>query len=234
MTGALGISLLKLLGGFVGGYLMASWIESYMHEHVSDAPRRRVQIWQRYPRLLNYLIRTQYSHHAVHHCRTFKQDHVTQFRSSDERDALDALLRERGAHGEIIRRSQYAVKLHGSGSLVFISPLLPVVPLTMALGGWGMTIGACLALALPPFFSNFVHPYLHMRYSEAKLLAPGWLKPLVRSAYFKKIARHHYLHHRYVVCNYNLVLGGDYLRGVYRPASAKDVEQMRLLGLPLD
>jgi hypothetical protein len=234
MTTAPLMLLVNLIVGFCVGYVMASLIESYMHEYVSDAPRRRVELWRRYPRLLKYLIRTNYSHHVIHHCRTFKQDHVTQFRSDAEREALDALLRQEGMHGEIIMRSRYAVKLHGSGSMVFVAPLLPVIPLTIALGGWSLTLGACLALTLPPLFSNFVHPYLHMRYSDALAQAPWWLKPLVRSAYFRRVARHHFLHHRYVMCNFNLVLGGDRWRGMHRPASPKDIDVMRGLGLPLE
>ncbi|QNM98670.1 hypothetical protein [Chitinimonas koreensis] len=225
---------IELLGGFAVGYLLASLIESYMHQHVSDAPRGRVKRWERHPRLFKYLIRTNYSHHTIHHCKTFKQDHVTQFTSAEERSRLDAMLSGLGPHGEIIQRSMYAVKLHGSGSLVFVAPLLPVVPLCLATAGGWATAGACLALALPPAFSNFIHPYLHMRHTEALERAPRWIAMLLKTRYFKAMARHHYLHHRYVVCNFNLLLGGDRLRRVARKAGEQDLARMRELGLPLD
>jgi hypothetical protein len=54
---------------------------------------------------------------------------------------------------------------------------------------------------------------------------------LAKSAYFKYLAKHHWLHHRYIDCNYNLMLGGDYLLGVWRGATDEDVGAMRSIGL---
>ncbi len=226
--------LWHLAVGLLGGYVVASLIESYMHQHVSDAPLKSLKRWQRHPRLFGYLIRTRYSHHVVHHCRTFKQDHVTQFRSDEERAALDADLTTRGRHGQIVLRSNYAVRLHGSGALVFVAPLLPVVPLTaLALGPWA-TVGACLSLALPPLFSHFVHPYLHMPHQRAIREAPLAVAWLLRRRYFRAMARNHFMHHRYVASNFNLVLGGDLLRGRHRKPSERDIAEMHRLGLRVD
>jgi hypothetical protein len=226
--------LLRLLGGFSVGYLIASLIESYLHQHVSDAPNRTVKVWERHPRLFHYLLRTRFSHHVVHHRRTFKQDFVTQFRSEQERAALDEQLLTSGSHGEIIRRSQYAVRLHGSGSLVFIAPLLPVAPLSfLAFGAWG-TAGACAALALPPLFSHFIHPYLHCPHEKALQEAPALTGWLLKRRYFRAMARNHFMHHRYVASNFNLVLGGDRLRFAHRKPSEIDLQDMQRLGLRVD
>ncbi len=223
-----------LLIGLICGYVVASLIESFMHQHVSDAPNKTVKRWERFPQLFRYLIRTRYSHHVVHHRRTFKQDFVTQFRSRAEREALDAELAERGAHGEIIKRSLYAVRLHGSGALVFVAPLLPAIPLTMALLGPWATLGSCLSLALPPLFSHFVHRYLHMPHERAVREAPPITAWLLKRWYFRAMARNHFMHHRYVASNYNLVLGGDLLRGRYRKPGGKDLAEMLRLGLRID
>ena len=223
----------QLSMGFVAGYIIASLIESFMHQHVSDAPRKSVRAWERHPWLMNYFIRTRYSHHVIHHIKTFRQDFVTQFRSDAEREEVDAELRTRHHHGEIILRSNYAVKLHGSGSLVFVAPLLPAVPVVLWLGGFWVMLGCALALLLPPLLSNYAHPYLHMPHARAIAEAPPVLSLLLRTWYFRAMARNHYMHHRYVASNFNLLLGGDLLRFKYRRPSAKDLDEMARLGLPL-
>jgi len=48
------------------------------------------------------------------------------------------------------------------------------------------------------------------------------------------MARNHYMHHRYVASNFNLVLGGDLLRGKYRVSSPADIAEMQRLGLRTD
>lgn len=227
-------ALANLACGFVGGYVVASLIESAMHQHVSDAPNKTVKRWERFPRLCRYLIRTRYSHHVVHHRRTFKQDHITQFRSESEQITLDLELSDRGRHGRIIQRSSYAVRLHGSGALVFIAPLLPAIPLTaFTLGAWG-TLGCCFALSLPPLFSHFIHPFLHMPHARAVREAPSVTAWFLRRWYFRSMARNHYMHHRYVASNFNLVLGGDVLRRTYRAPAASDLREMQRLGLRID
>lgn len=227
-------NLASLACGFAGGYVVASLIESIVHQHVSDAPNKTVKRWERFPHLCRYLIRTRYSHHVVHHRRTFKQDYVTQFRSEPERESLDQELANFGYHGQIIQRSCYAVRLHGSGALVFIAPLLPAIPLTaFTLGVWG-TVGSCIALTLPPLFSHFIHPYLHMPHEQALREAPRTTAWLLRRWYFRSMARNHYMHHRYVASNFNLVLGGDVLRWRYRAPAVRDLREMQRLGLRID
>lgn len=220
--------------GVLTGYLIASFIESYTHEHVSDAPQRAVKRWMRHPRLFHYLIRTRHSHHVVHHRRTFKQDFVTQFRSVQEQARLDIELQTDPSTADRIRRSGYAVRLHGSGGLVFIFPLLPIVPVAaLVFNGW-VAVGICAALALPPLFSHYIHEYLHMPHIEAVRKAPVLTAWLLRRRYFRAMARNHYMHHRYVACNFNLVLGADRLRGRYRRPSVDDLAEMARLGLRVD
>lgn len=224
---------MKVLFGFGAGYIIAAYIESYMHQNVSDAQMKRVKKWKKHPRLFWYFIRTHYSHHVIHHVKTFKQDYVTQFRNEEERIELDKLLDTRGSHGEIIKKSNYATKLHGSGSLVFVAPLLPAVPLFgFTLGIWGF-LGAVAALSLPPLFSNYIHQYLHMPHKQAIEQAPPFIAWLLKTEYFKAVARNHFMHHRYMVSNFNLVLGGDIIRGVNRKPSEKDIQRMLDVGLPV-
>jgi len=198
----------KLVVGFVLGYIVASYVESYMHQNVSDANMKRVNKWKKHPKLFWYFIRTHYSHHVIHHVKTFKVNYVTQFGSEEEKIALDKLLILRSNHGEIIKKSNYATKLHGSGSLVFIAPLLPAIPL------FGLTL-------------------LHMPHDQAIESAPQFISWLLKMEYFKAVSRNHFMHHRYMLGNFNLVLGGDVLRGVNRKPSEKDIQLMLDLGLPV-
>lgn len=224
-------SAVYLFSGFMPGYILASWIESYMHQNVSDAPLKVVKGWKKYPRLFRYLIRTNYSHHVIHHIKTYKKDHVTQFTTEAERVELDKLLYGMDSHGRIIIDSKYAVKLHGSGALVFIAPLVPIIPLSHFLLGPMATIGCCLALALPPLFSNYLHPYLHMPYASALNSSPWWLRPIIRTGYFRAMCINHFLHHRYMTSNFNLVLGADWIRGVARRPNELDLKLMKDIGL---
>ena len=221
--------------GLAVGYLAASLIESTMHQWISDAPGARVRWWKKYPRLFRLFIETHYSHHTIHHFKTFRQNHVTQFRSEEERSAVDAELSGHGKHGQLIREARYAVKLQGSGGWTFVAPLLLFLPVIyLLLGLWG-ALGSLVTMALPPLFSNFVHPYLHMPHAEAREIAPPAISWFLQTRYGRAMALNHFIHHRFGgTSNFNLVLGADILRGVYRKPSVKDFQTMREIGLRLN
>ena len=224
----------SLLAGFVIGYVVASLLESFLHQRIGHASRETVDRWQQGSRLLRYLAGIHYSHHVVHHLRTFKQDHVTQFRSREDRERVDRELARFGTAGDQIIRSGYGLRLDGLGGLVFALPLLPGLPwITSPDAAWAM-LGAGVALALPPLLSHYIHPYLHLPHAEAVRQAPkltGWL---LGRWYFRTIARHHYVHHRCPRTNFNLLLGGDWLRRCHRTADGVQCSAMRQLGLPVD
>ena len=90
-------------------------------------------------------------------------------------------------------------------------------------------------MALPPLLSNWVHPYLHMSHERALSEAPPLLRWFLGTWYARAMARNHFIHHRYGgTSNFNLVLGADILRGVWRRASARDYEVMQRIGLRCD
>ncbi len=220
----------RVVAGALIGYALASFIESAVHEHVSDARPIDVMRWRRYPRLFAPILRAHYSHHVVHHMRTFVADHVTQFRSPEDRGRVDEELRRRGEHGALIRRADYANRLGGAGALAFIAPLVPAAVLVGAvLGGWGLA-GALPMLAAPPVLSHFVHPHLHRRYADVQRDAPAWIAWFIRTGYGQAVVRGHWIHHRYRAC-FNLLLGADFVRGTARRPSPRDLAAMRAIGL---
>lgn len=225
-------SILRLLGGILLGYVIVSVAESFLHNNVQHGRSRARRFWERYSWLMKPLRRAYFSHHTIHHCRTFRKNHVTQFRSEEERARLDATLT--GWHGALIKRERYGLSVSDLGVLMFLLPVIGFLPLIYWLfGGWVLA-GALLPYLIYPASSRNLHPYLHMRYEDALRAAPPPMRWFLRTSYCRFIYRHHYLHHRYVRCNYNLLFGGDWLLGVHRPPAPEDLEDIRALGLPVD
>lgn len=224
--------LFQLIMGLCVGYAAISLAESFLHKNVQHASTKTLAFWRRHPRLFKPFLRAYYAHHVIHHIKTFRQNHVTQFESSGEKAAVDALLDN--THGDGIKRERYGVTLVGLGVLRFIAPVSFLIPLLYLVGGPFVLAGALVPIVVYPMMSKFIHPCLHMRHDEALRAASGFKRWLLQTHYMKFIARHHYLHHRHMKYNFNLLWGGDFLLGVHRRPSSKDLVKMRALGLPTD
>lgn len=225
--------VLHVLGGVALGYVIITLAESFLHNVVQHGRGRGRAFWERHPLLCAPFRMAHYSHHLIHHCRTYRKDHVTQFRSQEEKKCLDATLRG-WFRGELILRERYGTTIEGVGILQFILPVVPFVPLVYFLFGGYVLAGMMIPFTIYPVMSKYVHPYLHMRYADALRKAPPVMRWFLRTRYCRFIYRHHYLHHRYVVCNYNLLWGGDWLLGVHRTPTPRDLMAIRELGLPVD
>ncbi len=225
-------SILRMMGGIILGYLIVSVAESFLHNNIQHGRSWVRKFWQKHARLMGPFSDAYFSHHIIHHCRTFRKNHVTQFRTQEEKDRLDAeLTGPKGAH---IQRERYGVSLVKVGIIKFLLPVIGFLPLIYWLfGGWVLG-GALIPFTLYPMSSKYLHPYLHMRYDDALRTAPPVLRWFLRTRYCRFIYRHHYLHHRYIRCNYNLLFGGDLLLGVYRRAAPEDLEDIRAIGLPVE
>jgi hypothetical protein len=226
-------AVLWLIGGLAIGYLGASLLESTFHEYVSDAPQGSVRRWRRHPWLLKQLIETNFSHHTIHHVRTYRRDHITQFRSAEEQAKLDLEL-ERTPHGIAVRKALYGNTFSPMGWVAFTAPLVPISVACALTGGAWFALGAAIASFASPFLSNFVHPYLHLPYEVARATAPWPVSWLLGTRYLRAVTRHHFLHHRYPNKNFNLLLGGDWIRRRVRRANDRDLAEMARLGLRLD
>jgi hypothetical protein len=220
--------------GSVLGYCSGSYIESFLHEYVSDALPKYVRIWKRFPKLCAPLLNAHYSHHRIHHVKTWRQDHVTQFRSEEEKSKLDAELATRGRHGHIIKKGRYATQLYADGIIVFAAPLLLVGFLISNITPLSFALPFALAILWPVPLSWIIHPYLHMPFEKGQQQAPVWIAWLLRTGYFKAMYRHHFMHHRYGgTCCFNLALGADGFRKRNRAISQKDRDIMIKIGMPL-
>jgi hypothetical protein len=225
--------LLQVLIGLPIGYLIASLAESFLHRNIQHAGGRVRKFWLRYPRLFKPFLRAFYSHHTIHHARTFRRDFVTQFQSKEEQEAVDRIMPPGWL--EQIKQEEYGLTLKGFGVIMFLLPVLPCVPLLFWLTGPWVTAGAMIPLLIVyPLMSKWVHPLLHRAHEDAVSGATPLEAWILKTAYMKAVVRGHYLHHRYINCNYNLLLGGDFLLGVHRKSSTKDLEEMARIGLPVD
>jgi hypothetical protein len=132
----------------------------------------------------------------------------------------------------LIERERYGLSVGARTILTFSAAVWPMVPALFALVG---PFAALAALPVPlavPMLSMFIHPYLHLPHREALERAPRPLAFLLRTRYFRAIARHHYLHHSHPGCNFNLLMGGDWLLGTHRRPTAADLRAMAVLDIP--
>lgn len=224
-------AMLHMLAGLVIGYLVVSMCESFFHRFIQHADPRARRLYARAGRIGQAVLDAWYSHHIVHHVLTYRKSHVAQFEDAAEQERLDALLRSRGKADVIPTRYGAAIGGTAGDFLRYMAPTLPVVGVVCLLGGGWFTAGALLPLLAWPLLAQVVHPYLHMRHDEVMVQAPLHIRVLARTWYFRHLARHHWLHHRYGDCNYNLLLGGDVVLRVHRMASREDVEAMERQGL---
>lgn len=204
---------------------------TFIHDHVHHARRGFRQLQKKHPRLLRVFREAFLAHAIVHHRLTYA-DHVTTFRNGEHQVQVDTLLQE--GFGRRIKAERYGVTLTWFSAAMFFVPLLPVaIPSLLFLPSWSACLGFLTPIVLYPLMSKVIHPYLHRPYQAALDGAPWLLRLILRTPYLRAVWRHHWLHHRYQRSNFNLLLGGDWLRGVARSATVEDQEQMRTAGMPL-
>ena len=223
--------LLDLAAGFFASYLICSLSESFFHDRVYHAGPRARRAFKRFGAWGRVFTRAWFYHHVVHHHLTYRTNHVTQFTSREEQTRLDERLTQKG-RGYIIKMA-YGARV-GPGVddwLYYVLPALPPLGVLCVLGGPAVTLGALLPLIIWPCLAHFIHPYLHMDYATALKTARWPVRLFLRTRVFRFIAAHHWLHHTYEDCNFNLLLGGDVLLGVQRLPSADDLKQMQAIGM---
>jgi hypothetical protein len=215
--------------GFVISYAAASLSEAFLHRTVGHATTRVRRIWARYPRFCGFLTRAHYRHAVVHHGLTFAQDHVTQFSDDDDKARVDAIVASRCDHR--IKEERYGLSVGLRSLLTFNAPALPMLPVLYWLCGPYACLGAAPPLLSMPLLSMLIHPYLHLSHSDALRLSPRPTAFLLKTRYFRIVARYHYMHHLYPRFNFNLLLGGDWLLGTVRRATSDDRHAMKEVGI---
>ena len=227
------LEIVHVVAGFVLGYLLVSICESYFHRALGHASAGLRKLCRGGGVFGAFVIRAWYGHGVVHHFGTYRKNHVTQFSSREEEARLRRRLLARGrAH---IPAQDYGLRIGGPGEFLrFVAPTLPFMALLCWFGGAWFSLGAVVPLVVMPLLSEFMHPLLHLRHDEARKAAPRLLRPLVATRYFRFIACHHWLHHRHLDVNFNLMPGGDFLLGYHRAPTRAELAEMTAIGLRVD
>lgn len=219
-----------LMGIFIG-YFVISISESFFHRNIQHAPPKIRKLIRRMGAVGSAYISAWYSHHVVHHYLTFRKNHVTQFTSKTERQNLDLELFERSESRIITASYGSRIGPYFKDYVWYVLPTLPGFLLLCWIGGLSFTIGALIPFFVWPALAQAIHPYLHMEYTRVQKQAPPIVRIFSKTYYFRYLAMHHWMHHRYEQCNYNLLLGGDFILGVHRTPSVADLAEMQALGL---
>jgi len=220
----------RIVAGVVIGYLLVSLCESYFHRTMGHTSARVRKLCRVNGVLGGFVLRAWYSHCVVHHFATYRKNHVTQFSSTEEERRLRRKLAASGK-GHILAQD-YGRRVGGPGEFLrYVAPTLPLVALVCWLGGGWFSLGAVIPLIIMPLMSQFIHPLLHLTHDEARAAAPPLLKPLIATGCYRYLARYHWIHHRHLDVNFNLMPGGDYLLGRYRTPTHAELAEMEAIGL---
>lgn len=222
---------MDFLLGIAIGYVAVSVCESFFHRTIQHAPKSLRLVYGKLGGPGRALLRAWYTHHAIHHRLTFRTSHVRQFSSQDERRKLDSFLVSRGKRHVIAEDYGSRIGPRLADYLLYVAPTVPIFAAVCWAGGAVFTCGALLPFIAWPVLAQFVHPYLHMEQAQISAKAPLIINAFAATPYFRALVAHHWLHHRYETCNYNLLLGGDRLLGLHRAPTADDLAEMRAIGL---
>jgi len=221
----------QILLGLLAGYLLATCSESAVHRLVFHARPRQRRIWRRWPLVFGECSRSHYRHGIVHHHLTYARSFHCQFVSDGHRNRVVAMARSRGDHAIGAADCQFGITVGWIAFLKFNLVTIPFLPpIGLLLGPWA-ALGCLPMLLLSPALSRWIHPWLHRPPAEAERAAPWLVRRLLRSGYLRAVRRHHFLHHKYERCNYNLLLGGDWLLGLHRAPTLADLGDMQAIGI---
>ena len=249
--------LLELaIGLLLLGPVLASFHESYVHDIIGHARKSTRDWWKRHPRLFLPLIEGFFLHHIVHHGKTFREGYLSQFGETLDPAKVDewaprvfySLFDEKDREWVRKKVSPQAVVLHlkqseyglgAASGLKFASTIVPLALLLLLVLPFWLALGADLAMLLIyPAMSNLIHRNI-MHIDQLQPL-PGprrqgrFLNWLWGSAYMKALERWHWMHHEYVLCNFNLFVFADFFRGTRRKPTQQDLNKMAAEGLAMD
>jgi hypothetical protein len=219
-----------IIPGAVLGYILFSVFECMAHKYVLHAKRSTRNSWARLGSLGAYINDSWYAHHVIHHYKTFQTDHVTQFDSAQQEQELNQWLIARGKRSSVL--SNHGLRVGNFLEKIrYLYPHLPWITVVCYLGGGEFAIGVLIPLFFYVWVAEHVHPNMHRPHQEAMRIASPLMKHLLNTRYFKALVRHHYLHHKFVDCNFNLMLGADWFLGCHRSPSKAELLEMSDLGL---
>ncbi len=206
--------MLNLIIGVIIVYFLTSLWETVVHWKILHADKASRLRWRQVGGIFNLLRKAYFSHHTIHHTKTYRTNYFQQFESRKQKESLDSKL---NPHPEFrIKCNRYGLNISGFWeNIVFVGvPLLNSVIVLYILSPPFIWVGFIIAV-IPMLLSKYLHPLLHDAYAS-KSTNSIILKIIVNSNFFKFIQLYHFIHHQYAMCNFNLMPGGDYVLGIAR------------------
>ena len=213
--------MLNLALGLIFVYFTTSIWETFVHWKICHANKNTRLAWKRYGGIFNLLRKAYFLHNTIHHVKTYSSNYYVQFDSLNKKESLDSKLYSR-PHLRVLR-DRYGLSISGFwGNAVFMA-----IPISIAISIFSLLAikhvwFAILIAIVPMVLSKYLHPFLHEENPISKSTSTI-MKHFLNSRYFLYIQLYHYIHHRYPLCNFNLMLGGDYLLGVARTLTPKPI-----------
>lgn len=216
--------------GSVLGYILFSIAESIVHKYLLHAKWQTRKSWRRLGYLGAYLNNSWYSHHVIHHFRTFKTNHVTLFDSERQMRELDQLLIANDK--KLIILNSYGLRVGNLYEKIrYCYPHVWWIFIICYFGEGWFALGVLAPLFFYIWIAEHVHPYIHLSHHKRTATASPFMRLVMKTDYFKFLVQHHYLHHKYINCNFNLMLGADWLLGCHRSPETEELIEMTHLGL---
>lgn len=224
---------MSILAGLVIGYVLATVSESWLHRSVGHASANARRRWATRRWIGWQLTQAHFGHSIVHHAKTFRKNHVTQFVSPSEQQLLDQYLFEKGQ--QVCIGLRYGLITDAWGSCLYITiPATSSVLISLLVFG-KLSIGFLASAAIPicstPLLSLCVHPYLHLPCERTISEAPRVIRWLLSTPYGSWARTQHFIHHRTPRFNFNLLPGGDILLRTHRRPTQHELLEMREIGL---
>lgn len=221
---------MMLILGVILGLLFGTMFESVGHKFFGHPSPWQLRLYFRYPKLFDPLLRCYYHHFVIHHELTFQTHPFLQFESEDAKRRVDDWIKASFPEdfSSLVFRERYNLTLVGiQGTLPFALPFTAGPLIIGSLFGWQAALGSLLTSFTPVLMSKFIHPLVHepRNVSTAGPIA----RTIARSRYMHRIVANHYLHHVHLDFNFNLLLGGDHLVGLYRKPTEKELWEIREL-----
>lgn len=224
---------MSILAGLFTGYLLATVSESWLHRTVGHASVNTRRRWATCTWIGRQLTQAHFGHSIVHHAKTFRENHVTQFVSESEQQLLDQYLFENGQ--QVCIGLRYGLITDAWGTCLYMAiPATGSVLISLLV--WGqLSVGFLASAAIPicstPLLSLYVHPYLHLPCERANSEAPRVIRWLLSTPYGSWARTQHFIHHRTPRFNFNLLPGGDVLLRTHRKPTEKEILEMKEIGL---
>ena len=125
----------EILTGLIVGYIVLCISESASHNYFLHGSHKIRKFWAKIGKIGKYILNSWYSHHVVHHYRTFKKDHITQFESKEAEIKLSEDLKAMGKKQIVL--NSYGLRVGSPKEwMKYLYPHLPHYILLCFFGGW--------------------------------------------------------------------------------------------------